>query len=764
VKKYSVLGKRIARVDGTEKVSGEAKYTVDMKLPMMLHGKILRSPLPHAKILNIDVSKAKKLPGVKAVLVGKDVEGIRFGLGDPTVYPFDESPLAFHKVRYVGDEVATVAATDEDIAQEALELIEVEYEQLPAVFDPEKAIKPDAPRIHENTKDNISATTRVNVGEVEKAFGESYHIQEDRFEARFRVAHSPMEPHAILASFDSAGKLNVWVSCMGVFLKRWLLANTLNIPEGNIRIWKTYVGGAFGGKISLRPFEVCAVLLAKETGRPVKIVLTREEEFITVPQSHPVIIYLKTGVKRDGTLLAQEIKAITESGAYRGGASFMTYLTYYYSTAHYRVPNLRYEGSAAYVNKPICSAFRSFCQFGPRFAVDSQLDIIAEALGVDPVEIRLNNAVERGDRHLPGKDILESCGLKDCIKNASKAAGWTQKRRKPGKRGIGIGTGANLTGAMIYPYASAAVVKLDGDGKVTLFTGMVEQGGGGLTIMAQIAAEELHVSLDDIKIVSGDTETTPIDVGSFIGAAAYCTGNAVKAAASDARRQLFEMAAARLEGNVDDLEAKDRWIYVKGSPDRGLSFSDAVMISIHERGGDPIIGKGFYKVYPEADSYANTKTGEGHYAPALGFSASVAEVEVDTETGEVKVHKVTTAHDCGFCINPQGLEAQIEGQIYMGHSIALSEKVLIEDGNVLNPSFLDYKSVRAPDVPEMKTIIVESMEPRSTYGCKEAGEATIPGVPVAIANAIYNAIGVRFREYPITPDMILEGLQTKEGK
>jgi CO/xanthine dehydrogenase Mo-binding subunit len=317
---------------------------------------------------------------------------------------------------------------------------------------------------------------------------------------------------------------------------------------------------------------------------------------------------------------------------------------------------------------------------------------------------------------------------------------------------------------MIYPYASAAIVKLEGDGKVTLFTGMVEQGGGGLTIMAQIAAEELCIGLDDITIVSGDTETTPIDVGSFIGAAAYCTGNAVQAAAVDARRQLFEMAAAQLEADVDDLDTKDRWIYVKGSPDRGLSFSEAVLTSIHERDGDPIIGKGFYKVYPEADSYANTKTGEGHYAPALGFSASVAEVEVNTKTGEVKVLNVTTAHDCGFCINPEGLEAQIEGQIYMGHGIALSEQILIESGSVLNPSFLDYKAVRAPDIPKMNTIIVESMEPRSAYGCKEAGEAALPGVPAAIANAIYDAIGIRFKEYPITPEMILEGLQNKGGE
>lgn len=763
MKEYSIVGKRIARVDGAEKVSGEAKFTVDIELPRMLHGKILRSPHPHARILNIDVSKARKLPGVKTILTGKDTASIKFGLGDPTVYPPDEYPLAHGKVRYVGDEVAAVAAIDKDIAEEALELIRVDYEELPAVFDPEEAIKPDAPRIHDHSTNNVSATTSVTVGDVEQGFRESYHIQEDRFEARFRAAHAPMEPHAIVASFDSAGKLNVWVSCMGVFLKRFLLATTLGIPEGDIRIRKTYVGGAFGGKISLRPFEVCAVLLAKETGRPVKIVLTREEEFITVPQSHPVIMYLKTGVTKDGTLLAQEIKAITESGAYRGGAGFMTYLTYYYSTAHYRIPHVKYEGYAAYVNKPLCSAFRSFCQFAPRFAVDSQLDMIAEELGLDPVEIRLKNAVQRGDRHAPGKDVLQSCGLSECITKVTEAARWKEKWGKRGKRGIGIGTGANLTGAMIYPYASAAVVKINGDGKATLFTGMVEQGGGGLTIMAQIAAEELGIGLEDIKIVSGDTETTPIDIGNFIGAAAYCTGNAVRAAAFEAKQKLFEVAADALEANIADLETKNRWVYVKGSQQRGLSFSDVVMTSIQKRNGEPILGKGFYKVYPEADSYANTRTGEGHYAPALGFSASVAEVEVDTETGEIKVLAITTAHDCGFCINPQGFEAQIEGQQHMGHGIALSERVIIEEGKILNPSFLGYKSVRSTDIPKMETIIVESIEPRSAYGSKEAGEATIPGVPVAIANAIYDAIGVRFKEYPITPEMVVKALREKGG-
>ena len=759
---YSIVGKRVPRVDGAVKVTGEARYTVDRELPRMLYGKILRSPYPHAKILNIDVSKAQKLPGVKAILTGKDTAGIKFGL--PTGYPFDESPLATDKVRYVGDDVAAVAAIDEDLAEEALELIEVEYEELPAVFDPEEAMKPDASKIHEDAENNISASTSVNLGDLEKAFRESHYVREDRFVRESRVAHAPMEPHGILASFDSTGKLNIWVSCMSIFSRRLALANALNIPEGDIRISSSYVGGAFGGKISLRPFEVCAVLLSKKTGRPVKIVLTREEEFTAVPQSNNIIMYLKTGVRKDGTLLAQEIKAISESGGYRGGGGYWPFLAYYFFTALYRVPNMKYDGYAVYVNKPLTSAFRSFSGFLGRFAIDSQLDMIAQELGMDPVEIRLKNAVQRGDKHPPSKDVLGSCGLSECIKKASESAGWKEKRGQHVNRGLGIGTGACVTGAMVYPFASAAVVKLDTDGKATLFIGMTEQGGGGLTIMAQVAAEELGIGLDNIKIVFGDTETTPIEIGSFIGAAAYCTGNAVKAAAADAKRQLVEIAADKLEANIQDLEAKDGRIYVKGSPQKGIFFSDAIMASIQERGGDPIIGKGFDRVYPEADSYPNTKTAEGHYTPGLGFTASVAEVEVDTETGKVRVHKVTTAHDCGFCLNPQGLEGQIEGQTYMGQGIALLEEVIIERGKVFNPSFLDYECLTSLDVPEMETVIVESMEPTSAFGCKEAGEAPVAGIPGAIANAIYDAIGVRFKEFPITPEKILEGLQKKEGK
>lgn len=764
MKEYSIVGKSLPRVDGAVKATGEAKYTVDMELPRMLYGKMLRSPYPHAKIINIDVSKAEKLPGVKGVLTGKDTAGIKFGLVDPTAYPFDESPLATDKVRYVGDEVAAVAAVDEDIAEEALGLIKVEYEELPAVFDPEEAMKPGAPKIHDHAENNISARTLVSVGDVEKAFRESYYVREDRFVHQPRIAHCPMEPHAILASFDSAGKLNLWVSCMSIFFRRWALANALKIPEGDIRILHSYVGGAFGGKNSLRPFEVCAVLLSQKAGRPVKIVLSREEEFTTVPQGNNIIMYLKTGVKKDGTLVAQEIKTISESGGYRGGGSYWTFLAYYFSTALYRVPNMKYEGYAVYVNHPLTSAFRSFSGFLGRFGIDSQLDIIAEELGMDPVEIRLKNAVQRGDNHPPSKDVLGSCGLSECIQKASESAGWKQKWRKQIKRGIGIGAGACVTGAMVYPFGSAAVVKLHPDGKATLFTGMVEQGGGGLTIMAQIAAEELGVGLDDIKIVSGDTETTPIEIGSFIGGAAYCTGNAVKAAAADAKKQLFEIAAEKLEANAEDLEAKDRRIYVRGSPERGISFADAVLLSIKEGGGDPIIGKGSYKVYPEADSYANTKTAGGHFTPALGFTASVAEVEVDTETGEVRVLKVTTAYDCGFCLNPQGLQGQIEGQTYMGQGIALSEQVIMEKGKVFNPSFLDYKCLTSLDTSEIKTIIVESLEPKSAFGCKEGGEAAIAGIPVAIANAICDAIGVRIKDLPITPEKILEALKKKENE
>ncbi len=758
MKEYSVIGKRLPRVDGIVKATGEAKYTADMVLPGMLYGKILRSPHPHARILNIDISKAKKLPGVRAVITGKDTPGKKYGrYQDDRPDLLDEYALAMDKVRYIGDEVAAVAAIDEDTAEEALDLIDVEYEKLPAVFDPEEAMKPGAPRIHDHAEHNVALKLLRNFGDVEKGFKESDYIFEDTFTTQGQT-HCFLEPHAVLASFDQSGKLTVWSSTQNPFPVRAQLARALGMPESRIRVIKPHLGGGFGGKVELLSHDVCSSLLSKKTGRPVKIVLTREEVFNATRQRHPMIMRLKTGVKSDGTLMAKECTNIADTGAYYGLGPTVMAVNFYVLTLIYRVPNISYEGSLVYTNKPVCGAQRGYGGPQIRFADDSQMDMIAEALAIDPVELRLKNAVQPGDITLI-KARITSCGFKECLQKVAERTGWRDKRGKlPGNRGIGIAGQGMVSGAKTYknPFSSGALVEPQEDGTVILFTGASDIGQGLNTVLSQIVAEELGVGIEDVRIVAADTEITPFDQGTSSSRATMFAGNAVRLAAADARRQLFEAVAEKLEANPEDLEARDRKIFVKGSPEKGISFSDAVLAS-HLEKKQPILGRGYYVPNVERPS----PTGEGNISPSYSFSAYVAEVEVDTETGRVKVSRITTAHDCGFAINPMAVEGQIEGGIQMGIGHALSEGFFREEGQTLNPSFLNYGMATSLDMPEIKTIIVETIDPEGPFGAKEAGEGTMIPTNPAIANAVYDAIGVRIKDLPITPEKILKALEDK---
>jgi 4-hydroxybenzoyl-CoA reductase alpha subunit len=776
MEELSFVGKSVPRKDGVEKATGRALYTVDMNLPGMLWGKILRSPYPHARILNIDTSRAKRLSGVKAVITGKDTLAIKHGFVETPRYPPDQYPLAMDRVRYIGEEVAAVAATDEYIAEEALDLIRVDYEELPAVFDPEEAMKPEAPEIHpshpkvKEPYKNIGGKTESGWGNVENGFAESYLVREDRFEGQLRT-HSYMEPQATLASFDFSEKLNIWTSSQGPFIKRAKLATTLGLSFNKVRVLKAYVGGAYGGKVDLFSHEFCASLLSIKARRPVKIVCTREEVFESSRHGQPIFVELKTGVKKDGTLMAQQVKVINNSGAYRGSGVVVIFLCWGFVMLCYRIPNLKYEGYSVYTNNPIRAPQRGHGAPNLRFAVESQMDMIAEELGIDPIEIRLKNTRQKGDI-LPNQDSVRNCGLVECIERAAETSQFKEKYGKRKslvgqriRRGIGMGISSYFSGSLIYPNASAALVKVNDDGTVSLITGALDIGQGAETILSQIVAEELGVSMEDIHVVAADTETTPVDIGSWISGGAYVSGNAVKMAASDARRQLFDVAAQELEAHPDEMIAKNREISVKDSPGRSISFAQAVAASIAKRRGNPIIGQGHYRTMKDVATHPSLATTKGRWSDNYAFDAQVAEVEVDMETGQVKLVKATTAHDCGFPINPLLVEGQIDGQVSMAQGHALWEEVLMEKGKTLTTSFLDYKIPCAKDMVESQYIdvITEKYEKDIFHRTKEVGEGYVSGMVAAIANAVYDATGVRVKTLPILPEKILMGLKGKRN-
>lgn len=787
---YNYIGKDIPRVDGPAKATGQAVYTVDVKLPDMLYGKILRSPHPHARLLKIDTGAAERLPGVKAVITGEELREVRYAFVDTPRYPADEQPLAVDRVRYIGDEVAAVAAESEAIAERALSLIEVKYEILPAVFDPEAAMQDDAPVIHagqsagasfwedwgvaqqrkaaqeDPSVNNLSGHTFVSFGDVEQAFQEVDYSREDRFELK-PTAHCQMEPHAAVASYNPLeDKLHVWLSTQGIFLKRLFLSKTLNLPASKIRVHHSFVGGAFGGKIDLFPYEFCAAHLSMKTGRPVKIELDREEVFMTTRQRHPIIVKIKTGVKKDGTILAQDIKVIADNGGYRGSGPVVIFLCHGFSFPVYHVPNYRYEGFSIYTNNGIRGPQRGHGAPQIRFAIDSHLDLIARDLGLDPLEIMHKNVRKKGDV-LPNGDRLDSCGLTECLTGAAAAIDWQRKRKQSQvatngnryRRGVGISLCSMFSGAMYYPFASAAVVKLHDDGSATLFTGAQDIGQGSYTTMSQVLAEELDIEMEDICVVAGDTELCPIDLGSFLSCTALVTGNAVKKAAADAKRQLLE-SAAELLGAEDPalLKTQRKKIFRKGDPEKTVSFAQAIQASVLKRNGNPIIGRGSFKGYPRTERYPSLAKAKGLFTGAYGFAAQAAEVEVDTLTGRVKLVKAVTYHDCGYPLNKTVVEGQIHGCVSMGAGQALSEEVHLEKGQLFNPSFLHYRLPIATDTPESVEGLVATIEPSGPFGAKEVGEGCVAGILGAVANAVHDAIGVRIYSLPITPEKVLRAL------
>ena len=755
--KLDVVGKREPMLDAWEKATGRARFTDDLAFPGMLYGKILRSPLAHAKILHLDLTGAEKVTGVKGAIGGEDIPKKKYGI---VPMAKDEYALAIGKVRYVGDEVAAVVATSLDAAEEALSKIQVDYEELPAVFDPVEAMQPGAPVIHEEVHNNVSASIRKEFGNVEKAFGESDFLFEDTFETQ-AVNHCPLEPQAALAVVDPSGKVTLYASTQIPFFLRRNLATTLDIPESKVRVIKPKVGGGFGQKIDLYAKDFCAAFFAMKTKKPVKFVYEREEVFTSTRQRHPMHIQLKTGMRKDGTILAQQFKVIADGGAYNSTAPLMITLACYFIMLPYRLENLLFEGYHVYTNKPVGGAMRGHGIPQVRFAVEAQLDHVAEKMGIDPLDLRLKNAFQAGAPH-PAKLRVQTCGFSDTLKTAAKGIGWEEKRGKlPFGRGVGLAGASFPSGVSNMSHiSSGAMVKIERDGSITLLTGAADIGQGAETVISQIVAEELGVPLEDIRITAADTEITPLDPGTFGSGVTLRAGNAAKIAAQAAREKLFEAVAEKMEVGVEELEARNRRIYVKGSPERGMSFKEAIKFYQYSDRPMPIIGRGSYQ--PPAKEPTTLLKEDGNFSPAYSFMTQAAEVEVDTKTGKVKVLKMVASHDCGKAINPMLVEGQLEGSVVGGMGQALYEEVITEKGRVLNPSFLDYGIPTAMEAPSITSVEVETNDPEGPFGAKESGEGTQLAPAPAIINAIYDAIGVRFKTLPVTPEKILQALDEKK--
>ncbi len=756
-RELTVVGNRMPMLDAAAKAKGTAQFIDDLVLPGMLHGKILRSPLPHAKILHIDTSKAEKLSGVKGVMTGADIPDRKYGIVPKAK---DEYALAKTKVRYIGDEVAAVCAVDPEIAEEALELIKVDYEELPAVFDPMEAIKEGAPLVHADVQKNISASIRKEFGDVEKAFGESDFIFEDTFYSQ-AVNHAPLEPHGALAQYDPKGELTIWSSTQIPFFLRRNLSTTLLVPESKLRVIKPKVGGGFGQKVDLFAKDFCACWFAMNLGRPVKFIYEREEVFIGTRQRHPVYLSVKTGLTKEGNILAQQFKAYADGGAYNSTAPVMITLMGFFLMIPYKVPNLLHEGYHVYTNKPVGGAMRGHGIPQARFAVERQLDMIAERMDLDPGEIRIRNSIHAGEPH-PAKFVINTCGFVDTVKKAAEGIGWAQKRGKlPFGRGVGMAGGSFPSGVSNMSHiSSGAVVQLGRDGAVNILTGAADIGQGAETVIGQIVAEELGVLLEDVRVTAADTGITPLDPGTFGSGVTVRAGNAARLAAISVKNKLFEIVSEKLEASVDDLVAEKRKIYVKGSPDKGMTLSDALKTYQYGDHPMPIVGRGSWMA-PTTEPTTLLKE-NGNFAPNYSFMTQAAEVEVDPQTGRVKLLKMAAAHDCGKMINPLLVEGQLEGSVVGGMGQALYEDVIVEKGQVMNPSFLDYGFPTTMEMPEIEAIEVETIDPLGPFGAKEAGEGTQVSPAPAIVNAIYDAIGIDFMEMPVTPEKILKALEEKK--
>src|SRR3954462_13234961 len=766
-KEFSIIGKRTAMVDAAEKTTGAGKYTDDLRVPGMMVGKILHSPYPHARIKRIDTSHAEKLEGVVAVVIGQDA---------PKTYGIlpvghDEYPLALDKVRYIGDNVACVVALSESVAEKALELIDVDYEVLPAYFDPEESMKAQTDLIHDHKPNNLEKDYHHVFGDPEKGFSEADHVAEARFISN-EVTHAAMEPHSTLASFEidprtgKPGRLTVWSSTQVPYYLQHKLSLVLEMPMQQIRVIKPLVGGGFGGKSEVIPLEIISAVAARKAKAPVKITYTREEVFWAHRGRPRTIIDLKTGVTKDGRIQSVAAKVIQDGGAYCSYGVVTILYSGALLGALYDIPNIKYDGYRVLTNKPACGAMRGHGTVNVRFAFESQLDEIAAKLDIDPAEIRRINLLKPPCITVNNLRV-QSYGLPECIDQVITRSAWHERRSKlPPARGMGMACSHYVSGAANsiirsdMPH-STVNIKIDRDGGVVVYTGASDIGQGSDTMVAQIVAEFLGIGLGRIRVIAADTDLTPIDIGSYSSRVTFMNGNASLRSAQDVRKKIAAAAAVKMNCAPEDVMMRDDRVWKRGTaepstngahaeqilekvdaprgnvkevsgrvegqtlrgslqqkrkeegPKDSMSFEEAVVSAIDFTGA--LTGTGSYAPPKDARGGAFKGAGVGP-SPAYSYSAQVAEVSVDEETGEVKVHKVWAAHDCGRALNPVSVEGQVIGSVWMGLGQALQEEMVWKDGLLMNPGMLEYKSPSAMESPEVVTYIVESVDPKGPFG------------------------------------------------
>jgi putative selenate reductase molybdopterin-binding subunit len=782
----SVVGKNVKKVDGWKLVTGQPAFTDDIHIPGLLYGKILPSPHAHARIKRIDTSKAKALPGVHAVLTYKDVPRVPHttaGQSWPEPSPYD-TYLLDSKMRLVGDRVAAVAAKTRAIAEEALRLIEVEYEVLPAILEIEQAMVDGAPVIHDepdstgihDAQHNVAGYILKEIGDVEEGFRQSDLVIEHEFRTQ-RQQHCPIEPHVTISWLDSDDRLVIRSSTQVPYHTRRQVAMILQLPVGRVHVIKPRIGGGFGGKQEMLLEDLCGALTLA-TRRPVKIEYTREEEFYMARSRHPQILNIKMGVKRDGTLMANKMTVLATTGAYGSHANTVQGNTGSKVLPIYRTPNMRFECQVVYTNTPVAGAFRGYgCPQG-YFAQESVMDEIAYTLGMDPVELRKKNMIRLGDidelsaqlgegkKGLPRH--IRSCGLPECLDRGAKAIDWVNKRKEysgVGPNGVrpdgerrspltesghlrrGVGVACSMQGSGIAGVDwAAASLKLNEDGSFNLQVGAADLGTGADTVLAQIGAETLGVSLDKMIVCSGDTDFTPFDVGAYASSTTIISGGAVKKAAEKVREHLLRLASKMLDVPVDNLTCRDNLVVTKCECKKSVSMTDLAHFAMYKEKVQVM----------ENASHWNTDS-------PPPFCVQFAEVEVDTETGHIRVIHLVTAVDLGVAINPMQAEGQAEGAVAQSLGYALTEEMVLNaSGRVINPSFIDYKMLGPKDMPKLTTILVETEEPLGPYGAKSISEVPINAPAPAVANAVFHAIGVRFRKLPIRPEDVVRALREKE--
>lgn len=755
--KKITVGKRVTKPDAPDKATGKTIYINDMELPRMLYGKILHTDRVHAKIVSIDTSAAEALPGVHVVLTGEDIPVMKFGATR------DNVPLKAGKVRCIRDEVAAVAAESEEIAAKAISLIKVEYEDLPPVFSPTEALKEGAPVVQEDHPDNRSLAYRFSHGDVAAAEANSDIVVEHEFKVPY-VTHCCMGPGCVLADFDSDGKLTIYSQTQYPYNFKMDLAPAVGIHPGDIRVIQPPVGGAFGSKLDVYPFEPICVLLSKAAGRPVKLTFSREEEFINAPTRQPAEFKIKSGVNKDGTLTFRKVDCLMNNGAYTSWGPTTPVIQMRTFTGHFRMPVVEYNGLAAYTNSVYAGSFRGYGNVQATFVTASVMDMLAEEVGMDPIAFRLKNAQNPGEV-TPQGSILNDCKLKECIEIAAEKTDFLTKhetfaglRKKPGriKRGIGIATSIhNAGGAKIHKSdGCGSILKLDDYGRATLITGASEIGQGIDAVLTQIVMDELGIEKSDVTIVMNDTALGPWDVGVHASRTTFVAGNAALQAAKAARKQILDAAAKQSNVTAEEMDLREGHVV---QADNGVSIIklDRLLRQMHFGEDAELV---MVSEYFEPDSELEDENHVGNLSATWAHGAYVAEVEVDTETGEVRVEKITAVQDVGKIINRLGIEGQMEGGISVSLGYALSEELKIEEGRVLNPNFRDYKVFTAPETPEIELHFVEHDCKASPLGSK--GIAELPAIipAPAIANAVYNAIGIRFFAPPLTPEKVARAL------